>query len=299
MKPFLKWVGGKTQILDEVLEEFPKEINNYYEPFLGGGSVLLGVLSRTNINMRGKIYASDVNEKTIGLFKNIQKNLPEFLNELKKLVEKYNSIELMNEKKEKRKVNNKPTLEESNKTKENYYYFIRKFYNSLEDKTQVQASAMLLFLNKTCFRGVYREGPNGFNVPFGHNKNVGIYDEEHLKEVSKLIEKVEFSCYSFEKAFELVKEGDFVYLDPPYAPENEKSFVGYVEDGFALDKHQQLFKLMKEIKGKFLMSNADVKLVKENFPPPFKTKIISARRAINSKNPEAKTNEVLISNNIL
>ena len=295
MKPFLKWVGGKTQILDEVLEEFPKEINNYYEPFLGGGSVLLGVLSRTNINMRGKIYASDVNEKTIGLFKNIQKNLPEFLTELKKLVEKYNSIELMNEKKEKRKVNNKPTLEESNKTKENYYYFIRNLYNSLEDKTQFQASAMLLFLNKTCFRGVYREGPNGFNVPFGHNMNVGIYDEEHLKEVSNLIEKVEFSCCSFEKALELVKEGDFVYLDPPYAPENEKSFVGYVEDGFGLDKHNNLFKLVKE-KTSFVMSNSDVKLVKDSFPSPtYKTKIISARRAINSKNPESKTNEVIIS----
>jgi DNA adenine methylase len=79
MKPFLKWVGGKTQILDEVLEEFPKEINNYYEPFLGGGSVLLGVLSSKKIKIQGTIYASDVNEKTIGLFKNIQKNLQEFL----------------------------------------------------------------------------------------------------------------------------------------------------------------------------------------------------------------------------
>jgi len=295
MKPFLKWVGGKTQILDEVLEEFPKEINNYYEPFLGGGSVLLGVLSSKKIKIQGTIYASDVNEKTIALFKNIQKNLPEFLLELKKLVEKYNSIELMNEKKEKRKVNNKPTLEESTETKENYYYFIRRLYNSLEDKTQVQASAMLLFLNKTCFRGVYREGPNGFNVPFGHNKNVGIYDEDHLKEVSKLIEKVEFSCCSFEKALESMKEKDFVYLDPPYAPENSTSFVGYVEDGFSLDKHNQLFKLVKE-KTYFVMSNSDVKLVKDSFPSPtYKTKIISARRAINSKNPESKTNEVLIS----
>ena len=154
---------------------------------------------------------------------------------------------------------------------------------------------MLLFLNKTCFRGVYREGPNGFNVPFGHNKNVGIYDEDHLKEVSKLIEKVEFSCCSFEKALESMKEKDFVYLDPPYAPENSTSFVGYVEDGFSLDKHNQLFKLVKE-KTYFVMSNSDVKLVKDSFPSPtYKTKIISARRAINSKNPESKTNEVLIS----
>jgi DNA adenine methylase len=294
VKPFLKWVGGKTQILDDVLEQIPNEINNYYEPFLGGGSVLLAVLSKKKIH--GTIYASDVNEKTVALFKNIQTNLDEFLNELKKLVDTYNSIEIMNEENEKRKVNTKPTEEESKKTKEHYYYYIRNLYNSFEDKTDAEASAILLFLNKTCFRGVYREGPHGFNVPFGHNKNVGIYDEEHLKEVSKLIKDVEFSSCSFEVALESVKEGDFVYLDPPYAPENDTSFVGYVVDGFDLDKHNQLFKLMKEIKGKFLMSNADVKLVKDAFPEPYKTKIISARRAINSKNPEAKTNEVLISN---
>jgi len=295
IKPFLKWVGGKTQILDEVLELIPETIHNYYEPFLGGGSVLLGVLSKKKI--LGKVYASDVNDKTIALFKNIQTNLEDFLNELKKLVDKYNSIKKMsNEGVEKRKVNSKPSLEESEVTKENYYYYIRNLYNSLEDTYTVEASAMLLFLNKTCFRGVYREGPRGFNVPFGHNKNVGIYDEEHLKQVSKLIENVEFKNCSFETALEDIKEEDFVYLDPPYAPENDKSFVGYVEDGFSIDKHNQLFKICKEMKGKFLISNADVKLVKDNFPTPYETKIISCRRAINSKNPEAKTNEVLIRN---
>jgi len=295
MKPFLKWVGGKTQIIDEVLELIPETIHNYYEPFLGGGSILLGVLSKKKI--LGKVCASDVNEKTIALFKNIQSNLEDFLNELKKLVDKYNTITKMSDEgKEKRKVNNKPTLEESLLTKENYYYYIRNLYNSLEDTYTVEVSAMLLFLNKTCFRGVYREGPRGFNVPFGHNINVGIYDEEHLKEVSKLIENVEFNSCSFETALEDVKEGDFVYLDPPYAQENDKSFVGYVEDGFSIDKHNQLFKISKEMKGKFLMSNADVKLVKDNFPSPYLTKIINCRRAINSKNPEAKTNELLIQN---
>ena len=295
-KPFLKWVGGKTQIIDTVLPLIPNTITkNYYEPFLGGGSVLFAVLSRKKV--LGTVYASDINEKTISLFKNIQSNLSEFLDELKKIVDVYKSIKTMAIEKDetkKRKVNSNPTIEESKKTKENYYYYIRNEYNRLEDKTTCEASALLLFLNKTCFRGVYREGPHGFNVPFGHNKNVSIYDETHLKEVSKLIQSVVFRVCSFEDILDSVKTDDFVYLDPPYAPENEKSFVGYVEDGFPLENHKKLFEMIKTMKGKFLMSNSDVKLVKENFPSPYTTKIISCRRAINSKNPESRTNEVLI-----
>ena len=292
MKPFLKWVGGKTQILPQVLCEFPEQIHDYYEPFLGGGSVLLGVLSEKTIS--GTIYASDVNEKTIALFTHIKNQLDEFLIPLKKLVDTYNSIALMKvvvEKRTKKTV----TIEDSLKTQEHYYYYIRSLYNSMESPT-IEASAMLLFLNKTCFRGVYREGPHGFNVPFGNNKNVGIYDTQHLHDVSQLLQRVVFTACSFEDALLNVKVGDFVYLDPPYAPENDKSFVGYVEDGFSLEKHTQLFDICKSLKGKFLMSNADVALVKNAFPSPYITKIISAKRSIHSKDPSKKTNEVLITN---
>jgi DNA adenine methylase len=300
VKPFLKWVGGKTQILDDVLALFPPKIHNYHEPFLGGGSILLGLLSYIKagkIIVSGRIYASDLNSNLIGLYKNIQLYPNELINEVKRLVEQFNGIKGD-------EVNRKATtIEEALTSPESYYFWIRGQFNKLskEERGTVIGSAMLLFMNKTCFRGVYREGPNGFNVPFEKiQKNQTIMDENHIREVSELIKDVSFVIQPFEESLNSVVEGDFVYLDPPYAPETEKSFVGYTADGFDLDTHNRLFSECNRLTArgiKWLMSNADVKLVRDSFVgPEYKTKIISARRAINSKNPEAKTNEVLISN---
>jgi DNA adenine methylase len=159
---------------------------------------------------------------------------------------------------------------------------------------------MMLFMNKTCFRGVYREGPRGFNVPFGNYKKPSILDEDHIRRVSELIRDVVFRECSYGDALVGVTEGDFVYLDPPYAPETETSFVGYTADGFDIDNHRALFKLCNEMTGKgvkLAMSNAQVSLVTDAFSSSaYTTKIISCRRAINSKKPDATANEVLITN---
>jgi DNA adenine methylase len=297
VKPFLKWVGGKTQILDTVLSEFPTNINNYHEPFLGGGSVLLGLLSyikENKITISGKIYASDINQNIIALYKNIQSNPEEFIKEIKSIIKEYSECNNS-------EVNRAPkNKEEAISSQESYYYWIRSQFNALKDKTTINASAMLVFMNKTCFRGVYREGPKGFNVPFGNYKNPSIIDEDHIREVSKLIKDVIFTTQSFQDSLIKVEKGDFVYLDPPYAPESDTSFVGYTADGFNIEEHKKLFEISKDMTEngiKWLMSNADVSLVKNMFEAPiYKTNIISARRSINSKNPEAKTNEVLITN---
>jgi DNA adenine methylase len=288
IRPFLKWVGGKTQIIELILSKFPKTIKTYYEPFLGGGSVLLGFLSHTNF--KGEVFASDVNPYTIAIYKHIQSNVESFIKEIKQIVEQYNSIKgtIICRK--------AFTLEDGLTSKESYYYYLRNKFNGLANKESIEASAILLFLNKTCFRGVYREGPHGFNVPFGHYDNPAVYDENDLREISNLIKNVHFKACSFEDALAPVKEGDFVYLDPPYAPETKSSFVSYVEDGFGMDKHVKLFKICKEMKGEFLMSNAEVDLVKNSFPEPYTTVTVSCRRAINAKDPSARTNEVLISN---
>ena len=300
-KPVLKWVGGKTQILEDVLALFPTEMKDYHEPFVGGGSVLLGFLcfvKSGKIKVSGCIYASDLNSNLIGLYRNIQSRPDELIAEVRTLVDQFSKIRgsgVPNRK--------ATTLEEAVTSHESYYYWIRSRFNafSKEERAAVIGSAMLLFMNKTCFRGVYREGPNGFNVPYGNYKNPSVFEEDHIRAVSELIRDVVFTACPYGESLERVSAGDFVYLDPPYAPETSTSFVGYTADGFGLDDHKALFNLCRtgiHAKGaRFLMSNAEVSLVKVAFPsPPFTTKIISCRRAINSKKPESKTNEVLISN---
>lgn len=309
-RPFLKWVGGKTQIIHDIIALFPAEINNYHEPFLGGGSVLLALLSQIKngtIKVSGNIYASDINSNLIGLYKNIQSNPDGFITEVKKLADEYakcHSPATATATPANRKA---ASLEEALSSPEAYYFWIRAKFNALskeERATSVTASAMLLFMNKTGFRGVYREGPNGFNVPYGNYTNPGIFNDEHIRAISALIQGVIFTHAPFQESLSRIdaRGGDFVYLDPPYAPENETSFVSYTADGFNLESHKTLFKLASMTPTqtpptRLLMSNADVALVRDAFPPPtFTTKRISCRRAIHSKDPGARTNEVLVMN---
>jgi DNA adenine methylase len=154
-----------------------------------------------------------------------------------------------------------------------------------------------MFINKTCFRGMYREGPNGYNVPYGHYKKTPtIITREQLDTISELIKDVVFIHSDFGESIKNTQEGDFIYLDPPYAPENSKSFVGYNVDGFDLDTHKRLFDSIKKMRGvKFAMSNARVELVIDNFKN-YKSEDVKARRAINSKNPGSTTTEIIIYN---
>jgi len=295
MKPFLKWVGGKTQIIETVLSLFPATMVNYHEPFLGGGSVLLGFLAKVRagqITVSGTVYASDLNSNLIGLYKNVQASPAALIAEVRRIMAEFAEARgaVVNRK--------AATLAEAKTSPESYYFWTRAKFNALEDRTTVQGSAMLLFLNKTCFRGVYREGPHGFNVPFGNNKNPSIIDDAHIMAVSALIKDVVFVCGSFAETLGRPVAGDFVYMDPPYAPENATSFVAYTVDGFGSENHEALFarcEAMRQAGVQFLMSNADVKLVKDAFvEPAYRTKIVSCRRAIHSTNPDARTNEVLI-----
>ena len=280
LKPFLKWVGGKTQILEQVLTLFPTAIHDYYEPFVGGGAVLIGLLDairQKRITLTGTIYASDINPALINLYKCIQSRPEELLTEIDR-ISTITDTDAMGH----------PILHQ-----ETYYYAIRDQYNQLLDKTTLQAAALFLYLNKTCFRGIYREGPRGFNVPFGHYRNPTIVDPGLIRHLSVLFRPVVFRTCSFESALSTgPTAGDFTYIDPPYVPVNATSFVGYTADGF--DKHQALFDLLKTLPCPFLLSNADIPLVRQTFPAPYTIQTISCRRAIHCRNPDARADEVLI-----
>ena len=294
-KPIVKWLGGKSQIIDKLIADFPLEINNYHEPFLGGGSVLLALLSYVKsgaIKIHGNIYACDLNESLIYMYKNIQTQHNSLYDTLKTLIVDYKECERERE------------------TKEAYYYLTRSRYNnlSLEGKKSILGSAMFIFLNKTGFRGMFRVGPNGFNVPYGHYSNPEIINKEHLDIVHNLIQGVIFECCDFTVSLmrPIVASGgsgdhsDFLYIDPPYAPETTTSFVGYTEKGFNIENHNKLFGLIHDLtyaNYKVMLSNADVSLVRSNFTKDrYHTTPILCKRSINSKNPDAKAKEVIIMN---
>lgn len=292
-KPFLKWVGGKTQILDTILNKIPKEMNNYHEPFVGGGSVLLAVLSmkeRGDIKIKGHIYACDLNEGLINVYKHIQKNKNDLFNQIETIINDYD--ELTGD-----EINRKPqTLEEATTSRESYYYWLRDIFNN-SNKESIEYAALFMIINKLCFRGIYREGPNGFNVPYGHYKKTPtIITKEDINRLSELLKDVKFICCDFMDAFKNMKKNDFVYFDPPYAPENSKSFVKYLEVGFDLECHEKLFDNILKLNKKhvkYVLSNAKVDMVLDKFSE-CNIDEITARRAINSKNPESTTKEVII-----
>ena len=230
------------------------------------------------------------------MYKDIQKNP-------KKIYEKYSSIvnDYININENENKINRKPlTKKEGLTTKESYYYWIRYKYNQYNEleNNSIKKSAMFMFLNKTCFRGIYRIGPNGFNVPYGHYKNLNFIDKKTLLNISSFIKNVKFRCKSFDRSIAKINLGDFAYLDPPYAPEKKSSFVKYNADGFNIEQHEKLFSMCNKLKEKgikFMMSNSNVKLVKKAFPKKiYSTFVVECRRAINSKNPGKTTNEIII-----
>jgi len=274
MKPFLKWIGGKSSLIDKVLSSFPESLNNYHEIFIGGGSVLLELLESKNITVRGSFYDYDINEGLVNTYKNLQSNTCELLLELKLLKNEYFA----------------------SKSGEDYYYLQRKIFNELDDKSSVKYSALFIFLNKIGFRGMYRESKNGFNVPYGHYKAPEIYNEENMKKISELIKDVRFICIPFEESILKAEEGDFMYLDPPYLPISATSFVKYNNSGFSEKNHTKLFNLIKESKASFSLSNSDTPLIRLVFSK-FKVLSFKAKRRINPKNPGSTVGEVIISRN--
>ena len=302
-KPFLKWVGGKHKLLTHIINKLPNKINSYHDIFLGGGSVLLAILTlqkNKKITINGSINAYDLNKRLINTFKQVKNNPKLLIILTKNLIQQYEKIQINTYKQK-----GAPEINKNNytETREHFYYWICHKFNTTEFDTTLNA-AYFIFLNKIGFRGMFRENKNGdFNIPFGlkDRKTLNVPNvilEDNINSISELIQKVQFHYLDFENSIKKVKKDDFVYLDPPYAPEDKKSFVGYNACGFDLETHNKLFALVGKFnsqKVKFIMSNSNTDLVNNTFVD-YNKEIITARRAINSKNPADKTKEVVIFN---
>jgi DNA adenine methylase len=258
IRPLLKWVGGKTQCIDVLTEHFPDTCRDYYEPFVGGGSVLLAVLEGGKV--KRNVYASDVNEALVYMYIAVQTSPDALVDEIEGIG---------------------PVGEQT-------YYTLRDEFNALDKKT-LRASALFMVLNKTCFRGLYREGPRGFNVPFGHYKNPTIVDRTHVHQVSMAIQKVVFRVEPYQEALARAGEEDFVYMDPPYFPVSKTSFTEYSTKEFS---GEDFVNACKGLKCTWVMSNSDVPMLREMFPWYV---VVPCRRAIHSKDPSSMVNELLMS----
>lgn len=290
--PFVKWAGGKGQLLEQIRKAYPQElgtqITKYAEPFVGGGAILFDILSRYNLE---EVYISDTNAELINTYQVIKGQVKKLIKELSRMQEEY--IPLTDEKRKK------------------YYYEKRDRYNEVKAKGNngdVECAALFIFLNRTCFNGLYRVNKKGqFNVPMGAYKNPLICDEKNLIGISNRLQNVVMICGDYQKAEDFIDERTFVYFDPPYRPLTETSgFTSYTEDGFSDLAQIELARFVDEMSdrgAKIVLSNSDPKNANEDdnfFDTLYARHTINrveASRSINSNSDaRGKVKELLIRN---
>ena len=292
VKPFLKWAGGKGQLIKEIEKYYPFEnvkINKYAEPFVGGGAVLFDILSKFDLD---EIYISDINAELINTYIIVRDYIDKLIHLLISYQEDYVPLDTDNRKK--------------------YYIAKRERFNDIKvngnEADNIEKAALMIFLNKTCFNGLYRVNRKGlFNVPMGAYKNPLICDEKKLRAVSEKLQNVKIVCEDYKKSDDFIDENTFVYFDPPYRPLTETSnFTAYTENLFDDEKQIELANFVERISNKGAMvvvSNSDPKnTIKEDefFDKIYaihKIKRVEATRMINcNSDARGRIKELLISN---
>lgn len=266
-KPFIKWVGGKTQLLPELTSRMPSSFSRYFEPFIGGGALFFYLQPEQSTLI-------DINEELTNVYRVIKYKTDELIADLKQHI-----------------------------YEKDYYYQIRNVDRTNEYKSwsDVRRASRLIYLNKTCFNGLYRVNSRGeFNTPMGSYKNPKIVDELNLRACSQALQKAEIINGSFLEVEERVGSNDFVYFDPPYAPLNATSnFTGYSQKGFDEKMQLDLRDLGDRLNQKgvrFMVSNSNAPLILDLYQD-YKIEFVYANRAINSKgNKRGKILEVLVTN---
>lgn len=291
LKPFVKWVGGKGQLVDEIEKMIPqgsgKILNKYAEPMVGGGALFFSVLSRYDFE---ELYISDINAELINAYQVVK-------NDVENLIEKLNEMQMV-------------FLPMDDNGRKYFYYTIRERFNStvLSTETATDKAAQFIFLNKTCFNGLYRVNKKGqFNVPMGAYKNPTICDDENLRNIHEALQNVTIVCGDYTLSKEFIDKNTFVYIDPPYRPISQTSgFTSYNTDAFDDNEQIRLSNFINDINAvgsKIVLSNSDPKNVNEDddfFDDLYKNYTINrveASRAINSKGDKrGKIYELLICN---
>lgn len=265
-RPFLKWAGGKGQILKELIRLLPKDIDQrvYREPFLGGGALFFATRPKTAI-------LSDANEHLIRCFEYVRDN-PE-------LVADY-------------------LLGHRRENCESYYYDIRDLYN--KSGYSAAQAARFIYMNKACYNGIFRVNKSGgFNVPYGKRDPLGIPSRDHLRKVSEILKSARLFTADFQEALQNVNEGDFVYLDPPYPPLNGTSnFTSYTADKFGNEDQEEVAQIVKKLDAKgclFMVSNANTETIRRLYKEYNKVKL-RVTRYITCKKVKHKVKEVVITN---
>ena len=271
VSPFVKWAGGKRQLLAQIRERMPREYNRYYEPFIGGGAVVFDLLPENAL-------INDINEALINAYVQIRENVDSFLANINRI---------------------DSAIGEDGKA---YYYSMRNLYNMKLEKMEydIELAALFVFLNKHCFNGLYRVNSKGlFNVPYNNSKRVS-YDEESIRMTSDYLKRVTITTGDFEDACRNAGRGDFVFLDSPYAPLNPTSFESYTKEGFTLESHERLARLYDELteRGCYCMlTNHNTELIEQLYGNKgYAISVVNVKRMINSDANNRKGQEVIICN---
>ena len=269
--PFVKWAGGKRQLLSQIRERMPEKYNNYYEPFVGGGAVIFELLPANAL-------INDINKALINAYKQIR-DVPEaFLQAIDRL-----DSEMWEDGKE-------------------YYYSLREHYNDklMKAEYDVELAALFVFINKHCFNGLYRVNGKGlFNVPYNNSRRASV-DERSIRAISKYLQGITITDGDFEKACKNAKKGDFIFIDSPYASLNPTSFESYTKEGFDIESHKRLAKLYEELtirKCYCMLTNHNTELINELYSGKgYTIDVVSVKRMINSDASNRVGQEVIIYN---
>ena len=269
--PFVKWAGGKRQLIPQIRERMPEKYNDYYEPFIGGGAVIFDLLPANAL-------INDINKALINTYRTICNEPDAFLKEVNRL--------------------DNDMWEDGKK----YYYSIREHYNDklMRSEYDVELAALFVFINKHCFNGLYRVNGKGlFNVPYNNSRRVSV-DEDVIIATSEYLRGVTIIDGDFEQARKNAKKGDFVFIDSPYAPLNPTSFESYTKEGFDIESHKRLAKLYDELTARgcyCMLTNHNTELINELYGnKDYKIDVVSVKRMINSDASNRVGEEVIICN---